>query len=608
MSRFVHAMPFGTQVERDGTRFRVWAPDCERVGLRLEGPGPALEIPLPSNGDGWFEVVTADAEPGTRYRYRIDGAAAVPDPASRFQPDDVHGASEVVDPLAYRWRMPDWRGRPWEEAALYELHVGAFTPEGTFAGVETRLDDLVELGVTAIELMPVADFPGRRDWGYDGTYLFAPDSEYGRPEDLKRLIDAAHARGLMVLLDVVYNHFGPEGNYLHVLARSHFFHEKRHTPWGAAINFDSPGSGPVRRFFVDNVLYWLQEYRLDGLRFDAVDRIDDRSSRHILDEIAETVHAEIGQGRHVHLVLENDRNEASRLERTSSGRPRTYTAQWNDDIHHALHVTLTGESGGYYLDYADDPTGRLARCLAEGFAYQGEPSAFRGGDHRGQESVALPPDAFVAFLQNHDQIGNRAFGERIDQIAPSDAVWAARAIVLLAPAPPLLFMGEEWASGQPFLFFCDFGEELQDAVRDGRRREFASFPEFADPKARERIPDPNALETFEASRLDWDARHRAPHAGTLARCAELLAIRHREIVPRLAGTRGNAGRFERWSERGITVRWTLGDGSRLTLTANLDAQPALGPPDPLDGRTLYASADVESGEVPAWFVGWTLEA
>ncbi len=410
---------------------------------------------------------------------------------SRFQPDDVHGASEVIDPSAYAWKHPGWCGRPWEDAVFYELHVGTFSPEGTYGGVADRLRYLKDLGVTAVELMPVADFPGARNWGYDGVAIFAPDSIYGRPEELKALVDAAHELEMMIFLDVVYNHFGPEGNYLHAFAKR-FFNPDRHTPWGAAINFDGEDSRPVRDFFINNALYWLEEYRFDGLRFDAVHAIEDTSKPDILTELAETVHSRVDSRRHVHLVLENDKNESRYLGRDGALRPRHYVAQWNDDVHHAYHVVVTGEGGGYYKDYADRPGEHLARCLTEGFAYQGDPSPFREGEIRGEPSAGLPATAFVSFIQNHDQIGNRAFGERINMLAPAEAMRAATTILCLAPAPPMLFMGQEWASSRPFLFFCNLGPELVEPVREGRRKEFASFPEFSDPKARERIPDPNA--------------------------------------------------------------------------------------------------------------------
>jgi maltooligosyltrehalose trehalohydrolase len=356
---FAHTMPFGAQVLQDGgTRFQLWAPSQEALGLVLE-PDRRV-VPMSQLDDGFFGVTT-DAPPGSRYRFQLEDGSRVPDPASRHQPEDVTGPSEVIDPRAYAWRHPAWRGRPWHEAVLYELHVGAFSEDGTFDGLRRRLDHLVRLGVTAVELMPLSDFSGTRNWGYDGVMPFAPDAVYGRPDDLKRLIDEAHARELMVFLDVVYNHFGPDGNYLAAYAPG-FFRTDIATPWGAAIDFRRP---EVRRFFTENALYWLMEYRFDGLRFDAVHAI---AAPDWLDEMAAEVRATVEPGRHVHLVLEHDGNVAGHLR-------QGFDAQWNDDAHHVLHVLLTGEADGYYADYAERPAERLARCLGEGFAYQGEPSA-----------------------------------------------------------------------------------------------------------------------------------------------------------------------------------------------------------------------------------------
>lgn len=607
-----HTMPFGATLSATGeARFRLWAPGAESVDLLLGSADSPLAMPMRGLGTGWFEG-TAAARPGTRYRFRIDGDLAVPDPASRFNPDDVHGASEVVDPHAFDWQDGDWKGRPWEEAVLYELHVGTFAPEGTFAGVECRLDYLLGLGVTAIELMPVGAFPGRWNWGYDGVLPFAPDATYGRPEDLKRLIQAAHLRGLMVVLDVVYNHFGPDGNYLYAYARDAFFTERHHTPWGAAINFDGTGSDVVRRFFVDNALYWIEEYGLDGLRFDAVHAILDDSPLHVLQEIAQAVRDGPGRDRAIHLVLENDANQARFLTRGTGGRPRWYDAQWNDDVHHALHVVLTGEHDGYYADYANAPHGHLGRCLAEGFAYQGEASAYRGGDVRGEPSAHLPPSAFVGFLQTHDQVGNRAFGERIAALVPPEALALATAIVLLAPSPPLLFMGEEYGAATPFLYFCDFGPELAAAVTQGRRREFSQFERFADPAIQASIPDPNDPETFRRSRLDWDCLNRTPHLETLTRYRQLLALRRREIIPHLTGANEGRARWSGFGATGLAVDWTLGDGSRLALRANLGPEVVTAVP-PSAGRPFHRVGDNPgppdcdaSDRLPPWSGVWHL--
>jgi malto-oligosyltrehalose trehalohydrolase len=600
-------MPFGAALRADGSvRFRLWAPPHAKVRLEIDG-ATALED-MRAVGEGWHELVSPRARAGTRYRFVLPDGLFVPDPASRRQPEGVHGPSEVVDPAAYAWHDAAWPGRPWEEAVAYELHIGAFTPEGTFRAVIGKLDHLVALGVTALELMPVGDFPGRRNWGYDGVLPYAPAAAYGRPEDLKALVEAAHGRGLMVLLDVVYNHFGPDGAYIHRVAPQTFT-ERRKTPWGAAINTDGPGAGPVREFFIHNALYWIEEFHLDGLRLDAAHAIRDDSPRHLLQELAERVRAAVPD-RPVHLVLENEGNRASRLLRDAAGRPRWYTAQWNDDVHHVLHVAASGEEGGYYADYKGD-TRKLGRALAEGFAFQGEIMPYRARP-RGEPSAHLPPTAFVAFLQNHDQIGNRAFGERLSAFAPPAAVRAAAAVYLLLPQVPMLFMGEEWGAAQPFPFFCDFGPDLAEAVRNGRRAEFARFPEFRDPRARARIPDPLAEATFAAAGLAWGDLAREPHAAWLAWYRRVLAVRHREIVPRLAGIR-RGGTCEEIGAGAVVVRWALdapGDiaGGALVLSANLSAAPARGFP-PAAGRVLWREGEAgDDGAFGPFAVRWSIVA
>jgi malto-oligosyltrehalose trehalohydrolase len=590
MVRRRHEMPFGATVREDGTLFRLWAPAARSVDLRLSEP--AGLVPMSPLAGGWYEVFVPGIGDGCRYQYVIDGDRAVPDPAARFQPLDVHGPSAVVDGRRFDWTDDGWIGRPWHETVLYELHVGAFTTAGTFEAVIPELDRLASLGVTAIELMPVADFPGARNWGYDGVLPFAPDSSYGDPDDLKRLIAAAHRAGLMVFLDVVYNHFGPEGNYLGLYAPQFF--SDLHTDWGQGLNV-AAGGGSAREFFIENALYWFREFNVDGLRLDAVHAIHDDSERHFLDELAARVRAAMPPGRHPHLVLENDDNAARLL---GEG---LYDAQWNDDFHHALHVILTGETAGYYRDYTEAPLKQLGRCLTEGFAYQGEWSAHRGRV-RGTASGGLSPLAFVNFLQNHDQIGNRAFGERLTELATLEALAAATAILLLAPSPPLLFMGEEWGADTSFLFFCDFKGELGNAVRDGRRREFARFPAFADPAARERIPDPTAVSTFEASRLD-----RSPDAVRVdvsALTHRLLAIRRREIIPRLAGKVAGAGYDVRGSV--LSARWTLADESTLMVTANLGAAAAPTERPPHGWRELYRGGTATVDSLGPWSLVWHL--
>jgi maltooligosyltrehalose trehalohydrolase len=581
-----HKLPFGAEPTPDGVRFRLWAPRANAVSVRLEEAKPKT-YRMTSEPGGWFSLTTDKARPGSLYRYVVDGRA-FPDPAARRQPEGVHGPSEVVDPLTYRWSDFGWRGRPWEEIVLYELHLGTFSATGDFGGAVQHLDHIVELGATAVELMPIAEFPGRRDWGYDGVLLYAPASQYGRPEALKDLVEACHVRGLAIFLDVVYNHFGPEGNYLPAIAPD-FFTNRHQTPWGAAIDFSGPKSRPVRDFFISNALYWLEEFHFDGLRFDAVHAIYDDSEPDIIIEISEAVRDRIG-GREIHLVLENDLNQTRYLRR-SRGRIDHYNAQWNDDLHHALHVLVTDDKSGYFGDYATEPAKHLGRALAEGLAYQGEPSPFRDGKARGEPSSELPPTAFVSFLQNHDQVGNHPFGTRIAARADEAALHAAAAIVLLSPQIPLLFMGEEWASVRPFAFFCDFEPGLRESVREGRRREFAHFPAFADETAREKIPDPTASATFEMSRLDWTEPGKEAHSLWLTRYRRLLGIRASAIVPRLVGVPSFEGSYQVLGSKALSVQWQLGDGSRLLLLANFSDEPAPVPGDFATGETVYSSAD-----------------
>jgi len=593
-----HEMPFGAQVLPDGqVRFRLWAPAAGRVELVLEST-QASALALEKSGGGWFERVTRDARAGSRYRFRIDGEALVPDPASRRNPQGVHGPSEVVDPEAFEWTDADWRAPSWRESVVYELHVGTFTPEGSFAGVSRKLEHLRRLGVTAIEIMPVAEFPGSRSWGYDGVLPYAPASAYGSPEDLKSLVCAAHAHGIAVMLDVVYNHFGPEGNFLHLYAPQ-FFTDRHATPWGAAIDFEASGRRAVRDFFLHNALYWLEEYHLDGLRLDAVHAIIDTSEPHILTEIAHAVRSGPGRERPVYLVLENLANEARRL--GSPGAANAFDAQWNDDSHHCLHVLVTGESDGYYEDYRDRPHRLLCRSLAEGFAYQGESSRHLGRP-RGELSALLPPSAFVNFLQNHDQVGNRVRGERLSQLAPAQALRAAAAVLLLAPSPPMLFMGEEWAAPEPFPYFCDFEPELAKKVRQGRRREFAHF--------QGQMPDPGDPATFASAHLQWTRLEEATHARMFDHYRRLLAIRRRDIVPLLPRISGGACvAFD--PSGAFAVDWRLRDDGVLHLLANLrDASaPVVGRPA---GRMIFAThpgirAAFGRNELAPWSVTWLLE-
>ena len=588
-----HRMPFGAELTATGqVRFRLWAPAAQRVELVVFGERTHVEAMNALPG-GWFGLTTDVARAGSLYRYRIDGAQEVADPASRANPQGVHGPSEVVDPSAYAWDDAPWRAPPWHTAVIYELHVGTFSAAGTYAGVAAHLPHLVRLGVSAIELMPLAAFPGRRGWGYDGVLPYAPHASYGNPTELKALIAAAHRHGLAVLLDVVYNHFGPEGNYLHLYAPQ-FFNEREHTPWGAALNFDGPDSRTVRDFFIHNALYWLEEYHFDGLRLDAVHAIRDASEPHIVNEIAHAARAGPGAERPLYLTLENLDNATRFL--GAPGAADTCDAQWNDDAHHCLHVILTGEGHSYYADYVAESQALLCRALAQGFAYQGEVSAYTAAA-RGQPSAHLPPTAFVNFLQNHDQIGNRAQGERLTRLIPTEeTLRAASALLLLAPAPPLLFMGEEWAAIEPFPWFCDFEPQLAREVSGHRQREFPGSPDAADPA------------TFEAARLDWNRLAHAPHARMLSHYRRLLTIRRRDIVPLLPQLR--AGRCRR-SEGGVlAVDWAA-PGQVLHLIANLTERSAPLPQAP-QGRVIFAThADIRAAaarnELAPWSVLWLLE-
>ena len=552
-------MLWGPERQDDGTTlFRLWAPDRDAVILQF---ADRAAVAMTATTDGWFEA-RIEVAAGTRYRFGLDDLNA-PDPASRVQVGGVNGWSVLVDSDAYRWRTDEWRGRPWTEAVVLEVHAGLL---GGFGGVAERLEDWRDLGVTAIELMPIAAFGGTRNWGYDGVLPYAVAESYGTPDALKALVDRAHELGLMMILDVVYNHFGPDGNYLGAYA-SDFFDKHADTPWGGAV---AVSQQPVRRFFIDNALMWLGEYRFDGLRFDAVHAIADDG---FLDEMAGELRAAFAD-REIHLVLENEQNDADRL------APGRYDAQWNDDFHNVLHVLLTGETDAYYAAFADDPTERLARCLGEGFVYQGEDN---GHAPRGKPSAHLPATAFVAFLQNHDQIGNRALGERLTLLADPAKLRAATALLLLCPQIPLIFMGDAQGSRSPFLFFTDFHDELAEAVRNGRRREFATFAAFANPAARETIPDPNAPATFDAS-----APEPGPDADAWrALYGALLALRRDHIVPRLESAKGLGAAV--LGRGAVVARWRMADGATLTIAINLgDDEVAFPAPD---GDLLYAAGE-----------------
>ena len=611
--KVAHEMPFGAALRPGGgTRFRLWGPAAKQADLALypaQGDQPRL-VTAARDAEGWWQCDVPDAGAGQRYHWRIDGELMVPDPASRHNPEGVHQPSRVVDPLAFTWD-DTWTGRPWQDTVLYELHVGAFTPEGTFAAAANRLQELVDIGITAVELMPLADFPGRFGWGYDGVLPFAPHAAYGTPDDLKRFIQQAHRLGLMVFLDVVYNHFGPEGNYLSRYAPQ-FFSRTRSSPWGAAINFDGEGSRWVREFFIHNAVYWTTEYRFDGLRLDAVHAIADDSRPHVLEELSRRVR-EATPGRHVHLVLENENNNHERL--ATSPVPGKYDGQWNDDFHHALHVALTGETHSYYHDYGhtpgETPLELLGRCLTHGMLFEDSQRKPGGARETPRPTPAIPLSELVNFAHNHDQVGNRAFGERLAVLAGPDAAPLATLLALLTPAVPMLFLGEEFGSTHPWLYFADWQGDLKKAVQEGRKREFGHVTKTVDGKVLE-LPDPCSPDTFDASRPD--PAERASEAGRrwLAMVQAALAARRQWIVPRHGQLLTGQHTFQRLGERGIAVQWRYADGQVLELDINLGADPLQvsaqrsGPVETQDVFRHRWPAATPAGTWPAWAARWRI--
>lgn len=584
-------------------RFCLWAPGQNDVRLRLNGE----DTPMTRSDDGWFEILATGVAPGAQYQFVLDDGLAIADPASRAQKTDVHGPSLVIDPTDYEWQKPGWNGRPWEEAVIYELHIGTFTTAGTFLSAIDRLPYLARLGITAIEIMPVAQFGGNRGWGYDGVLLYAPHSAYGSPQDFKAFIDAAHGHGIMVILDVVYNHFGPDGNYLPACAPE-FFHPDTPTPWGAAIAYEKD---PVRRFFIENALYWLEEFNLDGLRFDAVDQIRDESKPHFLIEVAERIRAEYPD-RPIHLTTEDNRNVTFLHERGQDGGVPHHTGEWNDDFHNVAHVIATGETDAYYKDFAEGPHRHLARVLAEGFAHQGEiaPST---GKKRGTSSKHLPPAAFVDFIQNHDQVGNRALGERLLTLAGDNKVKALMTMLLLSPHIPLLFMGEEFGEDRPFLFFTDFHGDLAKIVREGRRKEFAGHAGFREGEGdTSDIPDPNAQKTFDDCKLDWNKLETEIGRNWTGFVEDMLTLRRDTIVPLLGAARGNAGKILKTDGDTVAVSWTLGNAT-LSMAANLSDEASQRPD--MAGRVLHETtsghgngkAGDNDGLLPPWTVVVTID-
>ena len=585
---------YGPIIFEDGVEFRLWAPLKDSVFLKLKDVDP---IPMKRDEEGWHRCRTSAAGPGSLYSFVLPEGSEVPDPGSRHQPEDVRGPSEVVDLTHFQWKADKWIGRPWEESVIYELHVGSFTPQGTFRAAMDKLDHLARLGITAIQIMPISDFPGAYNWGYDGVLPYAPDSSYGRPEDFMALVDAAHERGLSIFLDVVYNHFGPDGNYLPNYAP--LFTDRHTTPWGDGINYDGSQSRPIREFVIQNAVYWIKEFRLDGLRLDAVHAINDDSDEHVLVELARHVRDAAGN-RHVHLIVENEDNDSDLLKRDEEGRAVRFTAQWNDDVHHVLHVAATDETFGYYQDYADDAK-KMGRALAEGFVFQGDHMRYRG-ETRGKPTGDLPPTAFISFIQNHDQIGNRAHGDRMITYRPLAPLKAVTSIYLLSPQIPMLFMGEEWGARENFPYFCDFNDDLNEKVRTGRRKELSRLPGFdADD-----LLDPTARTTFEAAKLDWSKLSDTDASEMLHFYRSLLALRHERIVPMIEHVGSGAGKF--CQEDAVTaVKWRSRDGAELHLLANLSNKPAkvLAPPI---GETIYSLGDISGNILGTWAVAFSVSS
>ncbi|OFW27771.1 MAG: malto-oligosyltrehalose trehalohydrolase [Acidobacteria bacterium RIFCSPLOWO2_02_FULL_59_13] len=553
------AWPIGTAI-----RFRVWAPHADRIEVVVEQPvSGQKEFALEKSPDGFFCGTVADAGAGWLYRYRVDGQGPYPDPASRFQPLGVHGPSQVVDPHQFVWSDDGWTGVAQDELVLYELHVGTFTPGGTFAAAAEKLPELRQLGITAVELMPVADFAGNHNWGYDGVALFAPARCYGTPDDLRRLVDAAHRTGLAVHLDVVYNHFGPDGAYAGLFS-PYYFSSRHKSPWGDGINFDGDESALVRSFFIENALHWIHEYHFDGLRLDATHAIVDDSPRHFLAELSAAVQ-DSPRGARLALVIAEDVRNLAHMVQPHSEQGWGVDAVWSDDFHHQVRRCLAGDRDGYFQDFEGTPRD-IALTAKQGWFYSGQYAPFFG-QQRGTDPAGLPPSRFVFFIQNHDQVGNRAFGERLHHQIELSAYRAATALLLLLPQIPLLFMGQEWAASSPFRFFTDHSTELGKLVTEGRRNEFSRFAAFADPQTRQRIPDPQDRTTFQASRLNWEEREQQPHAAMLRFYKRLLELRKTE--PALLTHSRESFAISPWDESGLLLRRNAVSGSALLAVFRL---------------------------------------
>ena len=588
---------FGAIPSQDGVQFRIWAPDVRSISLELLDGAAAGSHPLARAEAGTFETWIKGASAGDHYLYSIDDGERLPDPASRYQPKGVHGPSQVVDAGAYQWRDDRWRPRSPLDTVIYELHVGTFTPPGTFASARERLPYLRDLGVTVVELMPVADFAGMRNWGYDGVALFAPSRAYGTPDDLRAFVDAAHHEGLAVMLDVVYNHLGPEGAYLPRFNRR--YQTDRHTtPWGKAVNLDGPDSAMVRRFIIDNAIHWLREYHFDGLRLDATHALLDDTEPNIIIEL--TAAARLARSRPIFIHAEDHRNLAAMIEDTTRGG-WGLDGLWADDFHHIVRRMIAGDSHGYFADFAGS-AGELATVLQQGWLYSGQMSV-RTKTARGTDPSTVPMYRFVICVQNHDQIGNRAFGDRLHDAIGEDA-WRAISVVLLtAPCTPLLFMGQEWAASTPFQFFTDLEPGLGRLVTDGRRMEFAEFPAFSDEGGRATIPDPQSESTFAASHLKWGEHVLPKHARSLALYRQLLALRREHAA--LRGSDAPSAQAFSQDDQSVVVRrseagetfWVV---ARFKTAGEVDLAAAQGIfGDDLASIELDTVLDTEHGEFAA---------
>lgn len=580
----------GAIVENGAVNFRVWAPKTKRLELVLDESNESREM---ESSGGYFTLQANDLPVGTRYRFRLDGDAIFPDPASRFQPEGVHGPSEIVDPNSYRWHDSDWPGLSREDLVFYELHVGTFSNRGTFDDVTERIEYLRALDVTAIELMPVADFPGDRNWGYDPAALYAPSRAYGRPDHLRALVDAAHNARMAVFLDVIYNHLGPDGAY--VAAFAPMFTEKHHTPWGQAINLDDSGSEGVRAMFIDNALHWLREYHIDGLRLDATHALIDDGPRHFLAELSEAVEQMDGPRRF--LIAEDPRNVNRVLKPRSEGG-YGIDAIWTDDFHHQIRNMTAGDREGYYEDYAGSTMREVAETIRNGWYFDGRPSPTTGKP-RGTSSSGIGHDQCVIEIQNHDQVGNRPAGNRLSTEIEPDLYRAASALLLFVPHLPLLFMGQEWAATSPFLFFTDHNPELGKLVTEGRRKEFESFSGFGG-----EVPDPQDPETFMSSRLRWDELSRPLHAGMLRLYQDLLALR-RDLAGELSCEALHATAIRVSRGRHCLIA-TFSGGDELPLpegfrtlfhTEQLEYAPGAQQPAIEDGTVRYKGAGAVIGVI-----------